>query len=132
MPPLPPLRLARSNFIGLLKRLRHLTEPLFCIRSVYLSHTAHRYDEKGVGDMDEVRQRIVRCEALPHPIIEAIRDVCARMDAVQSRFELESDQDLIEADIYELQSLRARYRYLLRVARADGIACQEKGHLWNE
>ena len=82
--------------------------------------------------MDDMRQKILRCEALPHPIIEAIRDVCAQIDAVQSRFELESDQDLIEADIYELQSLRARYRYLLRMARSGGIVCQEKGHLWNE
>ena len=83
--------------------------------------------------MDEVRRhRLLRCEASPHPIIEAIRDVCAQIDSVQTRFELEIDPDLIEADIFELQSLRARYRYLLRAARTDGISSQEKGHLWNE
>ena len=83
-------------------------------------------------NMERFRQQLLRNEEAPHPLIEAIRDVCARIDATQSRFEQETDADLIEADIYELQSLRAKYRYLLRCARAEGVTCREKVHLWNE
>lgn len=82
--------------------------------------------------MEPIRQQILREEEAPHPIIEAIREVCAMMDAAQNRFEQETDEDLIEAAIYEQQSLRAKYRYLLRLARAEGVTCREKAHLWNE
>ena len=58
--------------------------------------------------------------------------ICAAMDAVQSRFQIENDPDLIEGCIFELESLRAQYRYLLRVARQRGITCTEKTHLWGE
>ena len=82
--------------------------------------------------METIRQKILRDEVEPHPIIVAIREVCACIDTAQSRFEQETDPDLIEAAIYEMQSLRAKYRYLLRVARTQGIYCGEKVHLWNE
>ncbi len=82
--------------------------------------------------MEQIRQRILREEEAPHPIIEAIREVCALMDAAQNRFEQETDEDLIESAIYEQQSLRAKYRYLLRLARLQGVTCQEKAQLWNE
>lgn len=82
--------------------------------------------------MEQIRQKLLREDVAPHPIIESIREVCGCMDAVQSRFEQESDPDLIEAAIYELQSLRAKYRYLLRTAREEGVVCRERVHLWNE
>lgn len=82
--------------------------------------------------MQSFRKRILREDAPPHPVIEAIRAVCARMDAVQARFSMEDDPDLIEGCIFELESLRAQYRYLLRTARKEGITCEEKAHLWGE
>lgn len=82
--------------------------------------------------MELIRQKILREDADPHPIIETIREVCALMDLAQSRFEQETDPDLIESAIYEQQALRAKYRYLLRLARTQGVSCQEKSHLWNE
>ena len=82
--------------------------------------------------MEQIRRKLLRDEVAPHPIIDSIREVCDGMDAAQSRFEPESDPDLIEAAIYELQALRAKYRYLLRTAREEGIVCREKVHLWNE
>lgn len=82
--------------------------------------------------MEFLRQKLLREEEAPHPLIAAIREVCACIDAAQSRFEQEVDPDLIEAAIYEMQSLRAKYRYLLRAARSEGIYCGEKVHLWNE
>ncbi len=82
--------------------------------------------------MKSLSSKVLREDAQPHPIIVAIREVCSCMDAAQSRFEQETDPDLVEAGIFELQSLRAKYRYLLRVARSEGISCEEKAHLWSE
>lgn len=82
--------------------------------------------------MESLRKTLVREDVPPDPVIVAIRDICARIDAVQSRFDMETDSDLIEGCIYELESLRAQYRYLLRKARNDGVACREKAHLWGE
>jgi len=75
---------------------------------------------------------LLRDEAPPHPIIVSIREVCAAIDAVQSRFQMENDPDLIEGCIYELESLRAQYRYLLRTARQQGVTCTERAHSWGE
>ena len=80
----------------------------------------------------KLQKLLLREDTAPHPIIVSIRDVCAAIDAVQSRFQMESDPDLIEGCIYELEALRAQYRYLLRTARLQGITCTEKTHLWSE
>lgn len=82
--------------------------------------------------MQTLRQILIREDTPPDPVIVAIRDICARIDAVQSRFEMETDPDLIGGCIYELESLRAQYRYLLKTARQQGIACRERSHLWSE
>ena len=79
-----------------------------------------------------LRKLLLREDTPPHPLIESIRQVCAAIDVVQSRFDQETDPDLIEGCIYELESLRAQYRYLLRTARQQGITCREKAHLGNE
>lgn len=68
-----------------------------------------------------LKKAIVKTEEQPCPILEAIRDVCRQLDNARLRFEMESDNDLIEASIYEMEALRARYRYLLKVARTEGI-----------
>ena len=79
-----------------------------------------------------LRNKLLRQDTPPHPTIEAIREVCARMESVQSRFSQETDPDLIEGCIFELESLRAQYRYLLRTAREQQITCTERKHLWDE
>ncbi len=79
-----------------------------------------------------LQKMLLREDTPPDPIIVAIRDVCAAIDAVQSRFQMENDPDLVEGCIFELESLRAQYRYLLRTARQQGITCTEKAHLWHE
>lgn len=79
-----------------------------------------------------IKKAILRMDQPPHPTIEAIREICQQIELVQNRFSMESDPDLVESCIFELESLRARYRYLLRTARKEGISCQEKVHLWNE
>ena len=79
-----------------------------------------------------LRKSLLRVEEAPHPNIEAIRDVCALIEQVENRFAYETDPDLIECYVYELQSLRARYRYLLRESRNNAIKSEEKYMLWNE
>ena len=49
----------------------------------------------------------------------ALRFTCDELARVRTCFEMESDPDLIEAYIYETQALRARYRYLLKIARSE-------------
>ena len=79
-----------------------------------------------------IRRTILRIEEPPHPNIEAIREVCALIEQVENRFSYETDPDLIESCVYELQSLRARYRYLLRESRNNAIRSEETYMLWNE
>ncbi len=52
---------------------------------------------------------------------EAIREVCGQLEAARQRFDAAGDGDLIEANIYEMEALQARYRYLLKRARDGGV-----------
>ena len=54
-------------------------------------------------------------------LIKEIEMVKSNMDTVSERFEYQSDPDLVEACIYEMKALTARYRYLTREARRLGI-----------
>ncbi len=46
------------------------------------------------------------------------------------RFELQCDSDLVEATIYEIEALKARYRYLLALAKQRNLKAgvQEYGN----
>ncbi|NLN81160.1 MAG: DUF2508 family protein [Clostridiales bacterium] len=68
-----------------------------------------------------IRRAILKSEEPTNEILVAIRDVCARLENANTRFEMEKDSDLIESCIYEIESLRAKYRYLLRIARQQGL-----------
>lgn len=54
-------------------------------------------------------------------LIEELEAVKLGMEAASDRFEYQSDPDLVEACIYEMKALSARYRYLTREARRLGI-----------
>lgn len=58
-------------------------------------------------------------------LLRQIRETSARLTAAHNRFENESDEDLVESIIFEIQSLKALYRYLLRLAREEGLQCAE-------
>lgn len=58
-------------------------------------------------------------------LLKNIREVCRMIDNAYMRFEYEADSDLVEASIYELEALKARYRYLLRLAKAQNISSIE-------
>ena len=70
---------------------------------------------------NRLKQLVLRPNLTPSETQEAIRAVCADLREVQSRFAMESDSDLIEACIYEMEALRARYRYLLKTAKQEGL-----------
>lgn len=62
-------------------------------------------------------------------LLAEIESVMESMASVSSRFEYQNDPDLVEACIYELQALTARYRYLTREARRLGITKNSLGCL---
>lgn len=66
----------------------------------------------------------------PERLLSEIRDVKRDMEVVEARFNALSDEDLTEASIYELLALRARYRYLIKVARAAQIRSADIGALY--
>ena len=72
------------------------------------------------------KKAVLKSDKPSHEIIESIREVCRQIDYVNTRFSMESDSDLIEACIYELEALRSRYRYLLKIAKLQGISADEE------
>ncbi len=63
-------------------------------------------------------------------LIEDIRTVAQQLELVKTRFEFESDEDLVEACIYEIQALTARYRYLIRTAKEQKMKSTDIGALY--
>lgn len=54
-----------------------------------------------------------------------IRETSQRLESAYSRFENELNEDLLDSIIYEIQSLKALYRYLLKKAKENGLECAE-------
>jgi hypothetical protein len=73
-----------------------------------------------VGSFGTALNKKVKADA-NNKLLEEIETVKIRIDTVASHFESEIDPDLVEANIYEMKSLSARYRYLFREARRAGI-----------
>ena len=51
-------------------------------------------------------------------LLQEIKIIKAQLQNASTHFELESDSDLIESTIYEIEALKARYRYLVKSAKA--------------
>ena len=54
--------------------------------------------------------------------LNEIREICAQIKCTDMWFEMEDDDDLIEASIYQREALNARYRYLLRQAKKNNVS----------
>lgn len=54
-------------------------------------------------------------------LLKEIKEVCHQMASTNTWFQMEEDEDLIEACIYQMEVLNARYRYLIRKARNEKI-----------
>jgi len=52
-------------------------------------------------------------------LIRDIREVRRQLEAAHAFFALETDEDLLDAAIYQREALQARYRYLLRLAKVS-------------
>lgn len=79
-----------------------------------------------------LKNMLLRPRVEEHPLLESIRDVCCRMQALESQFAMQSDNDMIEACIYEMEALRAQYRFLLRKAKEAGVTGVSSVPLWEE
>lgn len=64
-------------------------------------------------------------EPSKNSIVMQIRDTSRRLESAYSRFENELNEDLLDSIIYEIQSLKALYRYLLKEAKECGVECAE-------
>ena len=65
--------------------------------------------EKGKADREQTE------------IIRELELIQNRIDANETMFNLASDEEIIDAMIYEQKSLHSRYAYLLKVAKEKGI-----------
>ncbi len=55
-------------------------------------------------------------------LLEEINSVKMQIQNANTRFEQTSDSDLVESAIYEIQSLKAKYRYLVKSAKLLDIS----------
>ena len=53
-------------------------------------------------------------------ILDAIKDTHYKLTTARICFDNVSDPELVEASVFEINSLQARYSYLLRKAREEG------------
>lgn len=62
-----------------------------------------------------------KAEGGERKLIDEIDEVRQKLTAASARYEFLSDPDLVESCIYEMQSLTAKYRYLARKAKSQGL-----------
>ena len=58
-------------------------------------------------------------------ILTQLRETSTRLESAYSRFENECNEDLLDSVIYEIQSLKALYRYLIKKAKENGLECAD-------
>jgi len=71
--------------------------------------------------METIRDILLKPKKQDTPLLDEIRSTVAMINAMHQWFNTESDADLIEACVFQLESLEARYRYLLRLAKDRGL-----------
>ncbi|HAH78770.1 MAG TPA: hypothetical protein DEB16_01295 [Ruminococcaceae bacterium] len=67
--------------------------------------------------------KVEKTETDKQKLLSEIRDVSRRLAYNECWFQQECDRDLIDACIYQREELRARYRYLLSLAKQEGVNC---------
>lgn len=72
--------------------------------------------------MESLRDMLLNPKKQETPLLDEIRSTVAMIHAMQQWFDTECDADLIEACVFQLESLEARYRYLLRLAKDSGLS----------
>lgn len=59
-------------------------------------------------------------------LLDEIQEISRALERAYERFELQSNNDLVEATIYEIEALKARYRYMLALAKEQNLTAQGK------
>ncbi len=63
------------------------------------------------------------------PILAEIDSVLKQIQNLRSRFDFETNYDMIDACIYEEHALLSRYSHLLSLARKKGLTCSHTENL---
>ncbi|WP_164918982.1 MULTISPECIES: DUF2508 family protein [Acutalibacteraceae] len=74
--------------------------------------------QRTTTDCEEAKDSLDRQQ-----IVDAIRDVSRQLAYNECWFQLESDENLIDACIYQREELKSRYRYFLKLAKQKGVNC---------
>lgn len=59
-------------------------------------------------------------------ILNEIYSLSEQLERAYERFELQSDSNLVDATIFEIEAIKARYRYLLSLAREQNIKAEQR------
>ncbi len=59
-------------------------------------------------------------------LVYEIHRISQALERAYERFELQSDSDLVEATIFEIEALKARYRYMLALAKEQKLTADGK------
>ena len=54
-------------------------------------------------------------------VLDELAEVMQQIKNAETRFNMENDSDLVEADIYDMKALQARMRHLIERARKENI-----------
>ena len=63
-------------------------------------------------------------------LLSDIRDLELQLRAANLSFQSAEDSDLVEASIYEIKSLDAKYRYLIKLAKSKKMKSADVGALY--
>jgi hypothetical protein len=72
------------------------------------------------------KKLIYRRDDFSQELVNDIRGICEKRKNLVHRYNHIIDNDLIEANIFEELSLKAKYNYLLKVAKDNGIKLDNK------
>ncbi len=65
-------------------------------------------------------------ESESESLLNEIYRINHALELAYERFELQKDSDLVEATIFEIEALKARYRYVLGLAKQQNISAAGK------
>lgn len=80
--------------------------------------------EKKIRLLSAEKLRAKETETPEQKLLNEIREVCRKIETAYENFGYEQDDDLVEASIYEIEALKARYRYLLRLAKSRNVTSE--------
>lgn len=72
----------------------------------------------------QLKEEAIRQESFRRDIISSLDFVAERLQQIRDNYDMITENELIEATIYEERALMARYTYLLRTARENDIKCK--------